>query len=109
MSRRHCPVCRTGWILRADIKTCSPRCSLEWRNWSAERRTAAEEKASRPLEVLTFEQITKIRNSLVDPAAPVDGAVGAAPSAAPTIEGASDEVEEPDFNSIISGTTKKED
>lgn len=61
MARRNCPVCRTGKILRADIRTCSPRCSQEWRNWSSERRSKAELDANKPIEMLTDEEIDQWR------------------------------------------------
>lgn len=49
--RAKCPVCRTGVMVRPDVKTCSPLCSSEWRSWTPQQRANAVESASEPLNV----------------------------------------------------------
>ena len=39
--KEKCPVCRIGWRVRPDVKTCSRRCSRGWANWSPEQRSQA--------------------------------------------------------------------
>lgn len=39
--KEKCPVCRIGWRVRPDVKTCSRQCSKEWANWSPEQRSKA--------------------------------------------------------------------
>ena len=39
--KEKCPVCRIGWRVRPDVKTCSRSCSKEWANWSPEQRSKA--------------------------------------------------------------------
>lgn len=39
--KEKCPVCRLGWRVRPDVKTCSRQCSKEWSNWSPEQRVKA--------------------------------------------------------------------
>lgn len=39
--KEKCPVCRLGWRVRPDVKTCSRQCSKEWSNWSPEQRAKA--------------------------------------------------------------------
>ena len=39
--KEKCPVCRIGWRVRPDVKTCSRQCSKEWANWSPEQRAKA--------------------------------------------------------------------
>lgn len=39
--KEKCPVCRIGWRVRPDVKTCSRACSKEWADWTPEQRRRA--------------------------------------------------------------------
>lgn len=49
--RAKCPVCRTGVLIRPDVRTCSPSCAAEWRMWTPSQRAQAVESANAPLDV----------------------------------------------------------
>lgn len=49
--RSKCPVCRLGVLVRPDVRTCSPSCAAEWRNWTPSQRAQAIESANAPLNV----------------------------------------------------------
>lgn len=49
--KEKCPVCRIGWRVRPDVKTCSRQCSKEWANWSPEQRAKASQMTTQPSEV----------------------------------------------------------
>lgn len=50
--RAKCPVCRTGVMVRPDVRTCSPICAQEWRQWTPQQRASAVESANEPLNVV---------------------------------------------------------
>ena len=54
--RVKCPVCRIGWRLQRNAKTCSHHCAKEWKDWTPEQRRKAE--------LISQEDIAEVINRL---------------------------------------------